>query len=156
MALLYISGGVTILLVLAFPHPPTLSVGVLLVLGSVAPVIGLVLYVIRYRLLEAALPWLLGCDERQQIGGGVVQLLLHLGCHVLPAVFHSTLRGGADRTCGHRLRCLPGLAPSDQCGPLQRCGADLSHRRHHHHGSPGAQPSGWRHVRFFSGPPSNA
>jgi hypothetical protein len=70
MALLYISVGVTILLVLAFPHPPTLSVGVLLVLGSVAPVIGLVLYVIRYRLLEAALPWLLGAST------GIVSILV--------------------------------------------------------------------------------
>lgn len=60
MALLYLSGGVTILLVLVFPHPPTLNVGVILVLGGAAPVVGLALYLIRHRLPEAALPWLLG------------------------------------------------------------------------------------------------
>lgn len=60
LALLYLSGGVTILLVLIFPHPPTISVGVLLAVGSVAPVIGSGLYLGRHRLPEAALPWLLG------------------------------------------------------------------------------------------------
>jgi diguanylate cyclase (GGDEF)-like protein len=70
MALLYISGGVTILLVLVCPHPPTLSVGVILLLGSVAPLIGLALYYLRYRLPEAALPWLLGAFT------GIVSLLV--------------------------------------------------------------------------------
>ncbi len=70
MALLYFSGGVTVLLCLVFPHPPTLSVGILLVLGSVAPVIGLGLYLIRHRLAEAALPWLLGA------GTGIVTILV--------------------------------------------------------------------------------
>jgi diguanylate cyclase (GGDEF)-like protein len=62
MALLYVSGGMTILLVLVFPHPPTLSVGVLLVVGTVSPVVGLSLYFVRHRLPEAALPWFLVID----------------------------------------------------------------------------------------------
>ena len=60
MALLYLSGGATILLVLIFPHPPTMNVGVLLLLGSVAPVLGLGLHLARNRVPEAAHPWLLG------------------------------------------------------------------------------------------------
>lgn len=60
----------TVLLVLAFPHPQTISVGVLLALGGVAPVVGLGLYRFRYTLPQQALPWLLSA------GTGIVSILV--------------------------------------------------------------------------------
>lgn len=59
MALLYVVGGLTTLLVLALPHPRTLQVPIMLALGSTAPLVGLAIYFLRHRLPMAAYPWLL-------------------------------------------------------------------------------------------------
>ena len=59
MALLYVIGGLTTLLVLALPHPPALEVPIMLALGATSPFVGLAVYLLRHRLPMAAYPWLL-------------------------------------------------------------------------------------------------
>lgn len=59
MALLYVVGGLTTLVVLALPHPATLEVPTMLALGCTSPFAGLAVYYLRHRLPMAAYPWLL-------------------------------------------------------------------------------------------------
>ncbi len=73
MALFYVMGGITILLVLVFPHPSALNEGVLLVLGAPSILIGGGVYLLRRRLPVAALPWLLA------VGTIIITLSILLG-----------------------------------------------------------------------------
>ena len=59
MALLYVAGGLTTLLVLALPHPTSLQVPIMLTLGFTAPLFGLAIYRLRHRVPSSAYPWLL-------------------------------------------------------------------------------------------------
>ena len=70
MALLYVIGGLTTLLVLALPHPPSLHVATMLTLGAASPFAGLAVYRLRHRLPSWAYPWLL------PLGTGIVTILI--------------------------------------------------------------------------------
>jgi diguanylate cyclase (GGDEF)-like protein len=59
MALFFVAGGLTTLLVLALPHPTTLQVPLMLGLGCTAPLFGLAVYLLRHRLPSSSYPWLL-------------------------------------------------------------------------------------------------
>jgi diguanylate cyclase (GGDEF)-like protein len=59
MALLFVIGGFTTLLLLALPHPTSLHVPTMVALGSVAPFVGFTVYRLRHRLPASAYPWLL-------------------------------------------------------------------------------------------------
>jgi diguanylate cyclase (GGDEF)-like protein len=70
MALLFLVGGVTTLLLLVLPHPPTLHVPVMLVIGATAPLLALAVQLSRHRLPAAAYPWLV------LVGTGIVTVLV--------------------------------------------------------------------------------
>ena len=70
MAMLYFAGGLTTLLILLLPHPATLDIGVMLVIGGVAPLVGLAILRLRFRLATSAYPWLL------VVGTGIVTVLM--------------------------------------------------------------------------------
>lgn len=59
MALLYVVGGLTTLLVLALPHRSSLQVPIMLTLSAMSPLVGLAVYLLRHRLPSGAYPWLL-------------------------------------------------------------------------------------------------
>lgn len=59
MALLYLAGGLTTLLILVLPHPRTLHFGVMTVIGATSPPMALAIQLLRHRLPIAAYPWLL-------------------------------------------------------------------------------------------------
>src|SRR5665811_837960 len=54
MAMLYFAGGLTTLLILLLPHPATLDIGVMLVIGGVAPLVSLAILRLRFRLATSA------------------------------------------------------------------------------------------------------
>lgn len=62
MALFYLVGGVSMMLVLAFPHPLTVDSGLLLGLGAVLSLMGLAVYKLRKRIPSAVHPWMLAAD----------------------------------------------------------------------------------------------
>ena len=70
MAMFYFVGGLTILLILLLPHPATLHIGVMLVIGGVSPLLGLAILRLRFRLATSAYPWLL------VVGTGIVTVLM--------------------------------------------------------------------------------
>ncbi len=70
MAMLYFAGGLTTLLILLLPHPATLDIGVMLVIGGVSPLLGLAILRLRFRLATSAYPWLL------VVGTGIVTVLM--------------------------------------------------------------------------------
>lgn len=59
MALFYLVGGMSMMLVLIFPHPPTMNNSLLIFLGTPLMVIGVTVYALRRRFPLAALPWML-------------------------------------------------------------------------------------------------
>lgn len=73
MALLYFVGGVTALLVLVFPHPPTLNSALVLMVGVTLLPAGTAVYVFRRNLPSGAYPWLLVA------GTGIVTVLAATG-----------------------------------------------------------------------------
>lgn len=73
MALLWLVGGITSLLVVVLPHPPTLHREVLLAIGLVAPLKAAVIYRLREVLPRRIYPWLLGT------GTGVTTALVAAG-----------------------------------------------------------------------------
>lgn len=70
MALLYLVGGLTAVLVVVLPHPPTLNTTVRLVVGGTAPVVALAVWSLRHRLPAAAYQWFLG------LGSAMITLLV--------------------------------------------------------------------------------
>lgn len=70
MAMFYFAGGLTTLLILLLPHPATLDIGVMLVIGGVAPLVSLAILRLRFRLPTSAYPWLL------VVGTGIVTVLM--------------------------------------------------------------------------------
>ncbi|WP_211262292.1 GGDEF domain-containing protein [Nitriliruptor alkaliphilus] len=73
MALLWLVGGATTLLVVVLPHPPALHRGVMLVIGLTAPVVAGVIYRLREVLPRGVYPWLLGT------GSGITTVLVAAG-----------------------------------------------------------------------------
>lgn len=73
MTLLWLVGGVTVLLVARLPHPPALRVDVFSVVGVIAVAVGLVVHVAGERLPSWVHPWLLA------LGTGVITLLISAG-----------------------------------------------------------------------------
>lgn len=73
MASLYLVGGLTTLGVLILPHPSTLNVGVMLVIGGAAPLVALAIGLLRNHLPPRAYPWLLA------IGTGIITTLVATG-----------------------------------------------------------------------------
>src|SRR5450756_129870 len=70
MAMFYFVGGLTTLLILLLPHPATLDIGVMLVIGGVSPLVSLAILRLRFRLATSAYPWLLVA------GTGIVTVLM--------------------------------------------------------------------------------
>lgn len=58
MALLFVVGGITTLLIASFPHPSTVHLGLLVGIGLAAPLFGAATYLLRYRLPSALIPWI--------------------------------------------------------------------------------------------------
>jgi diguanylate cyclase (GGDEF)-like protein len=73
MALLWLVGGITTLLVVVLPHPPALHRGVVLVIGLTALVVAGVTYRLREVLPNGVYPWLLGT------GTGITTVLVAAG-----------------------------------------------------------------------------
>lgn len=70
MALLYLVGGLTALLIVLLPHPTTLNIPVILSVSAATPVVALAVWLARHRLPAAAYPWLLA------LGSAVITLLV--------------------------------------------------------------------------------
>ena len=70
MALLYLVGGLTALLIVLLPHPATLNITIILVVGSSTPFVALAVWVLRHRLPAAAYHWLLA------FGSAVITVLV--------------------------------------------------------------------------------
>lgn len=59
IALFYVVGGVSMLLVLLFPHPPTINDGLLAGLGAPLIIVGITVFLLRQRIPATVQPWLL-------------------------------------------------------------------------------------------------
>lgn len=73
MALLWLVGGITTLLVSFLPHPETMQRDVMIAIGLTSPIVAAVTYLLRDRLPRTAYPWLLG------IGTAIVTVLVAAG-----------------------------------------------------------------------------